>query len=457
MARIAIFTYGEHIDRRALLECKSLIARGHEVELYALATQQNQHDPDFVRRMGKSADTTSNAFDIDNAAMPLSKQIYLALERVMPGLFPLIKPIGKPFFWIFYGVFYPNQTPWVFRLRDLLNKIMPRWFDAIKPTLRRIYWRIYQHNPASLYFALYKHTLKTLPDYDMIIAHDLPMLPVAAKAANQQNAILVYDSHELFAEQDYNDAERAMWMRLEAAHIHKAKSVITVNRSIAYELEKRYHLAHVDVIYNAEWIAEKAPHNQKHFHNFFALQHDVKIVLYQGGLPFGRNLDSMVAALQYVADKNIHLVVLGDGVMLGALQNIVMQHELEERVHFHPAVAQEKLLDYTASADLGIIPYTDNCLNNRYCTPNKLFEFIAAGLPMIATDLPEISRLLAKYQMGLVGDTSSPEQIAMLISRALIPETLATIKKQVLDARSEVNWQNEGEKFAAIIDKALVR
>lgn len=457
MARIAIFTYGELIDRRALLECKSLIARGHEVELYALASQQNQHDAAFVKRMGKSADTTSNAFDIDNEAMPLSKRIYRTLEQVMPGLFPLIKPMGKPFFWIFYGVFYPNQTPWVFRLRDVLNATMPHWFDAIKPRLRRIYWRIYKHNPASLYFALYKQTLKTLSDYDMIIAHDLPMLPVAAKAANQQNAILVYDSHELFAEQDYNDAERAMWMRLEAAHIHKAKSIITVNRSIAYELEKRYNLAHVDVIYNAEWIAEKTPQNKKLFHNIFALQHDVKIVLYQGGLPFGRNLDSLVAAMQYVADETIHLVVLGDGVMLNLLQEIAVKNGLTHRVHFHPAVAQDKLLDYTGSADLGIIPYTDNCLNNRYCTPNKLFEFIAAGLPMIATDLPEISRLVAKYQMGLVGDTSSPEQIAMIIHRALIPETLANIKAQMLVARSEVNWQNEGEKFVAIIEKALTQ
>lgn len=455
MARIAIFTHSEHIDRRALLESKSLIARGHAVDLYALASQQNQHDPDFVRRMGNATAIKTSAFEDNQELIPLSKRLYRTLEQKIPGLFPLIKPIGKPFFWLFYGLFYPNQTPWVFRLRNVLNATMPHWFDAVKPRLRRIYWRIYQHNPASLYFALYKHTLKHLPDYDLIIAHDLPMLPVAAKAAAQQNAVLVYDSHELFAEQDYNDAERAMWMRLEAAHIHKAKSVITVNRSIAYELEKRYHLSHVDVIYNAEWIAEEAPQNRKLFHSFFALPPDAKIILYQGGLPFGRNLESMIAALQYVADRNVHLVVLGDGVMLGVLQDIVIRHGLEERVHFHPAVAQERLLDYTASADLGIIPYTDNCLNNRYCTPNKLFEFIAAGLPMIATDLPEISRLIAKYQMGLVGDTSSPEQIAMLIHRALIPETLATIKKQVLNARSEVNWQNEGEKFSALIDKAL--
>lgn len=455
MARIAIFTYAELVDRRALLESQTLIAQGHEVALYALATQDMSQDPAYVIRMGAGSQNLLTESEITTATMPLSKRLYRYFERKFPKLFPRLKPIGKPIFWLMYGLVYPSETPWVFRVRDVLNATMPRWFDAIKPFMRRVYWRIYRHNPASLYLALYRKTLQHLPRYDMIIAHDLPMLPVAVKAAAQHQSIIVYDSHELFAEQDYNAAERAMWMRLESAHIHKAKAVITVNPSIARELKARYHLSHVDVIYNAEWIEDTLPSNKRLFHQHFSLPPHARIVLFQGGLSFGRNLDSLVTALQYMDDETIHMVILGDGVMRQSLEANVLRLGLSHRVHFHPAVTQKLLLDYTASADLGIIPYSDTCLNNRYSTPNKLFEFIAAGLPMVATDLPEISRLIATYAMGIVGDTSTPQQLAALITRAMEPATLANLVTQVRLARSKVNWQSEGQKFAAIIARVL--
>jgi glycosyltransferase involved in cell wall biosynthesis len=126
----------------------------------------------------------------------------------------------------------------------------------------------------------------------------------------------------------------------------------------------------------------------------FGLPVDKRIVLLQGGLSAGRNLEVLVDAMHYVKDPSVVLVVLGDGLLLRSLQKMAQQEGLAGRVYFHAAVPQNELLELTAAADAGVIPYQATCLNNHYCTPNKLFEFIAAGLPILATDLPEIRRLV---------------------------------------------------------------
>jgi glycosyltransferase involved in cell wall biosynthesis len=145
------------------------------------------------------------------------------------------------------------------------------------------------------------------------------------------------------------------------------------------------------------------------------------------------------------------LVVLGDGLLLSYLQKIAQKKELRGRVYFHAAVPQNELLALTAAADVGIIPYQATCLNNLYCTPNKLFEFIAAGLPILATDLPEIRRLVEGQQIGIVGDTSSPQKLAVLMDDFFSEkQRFTTWKAHVSVVRHLICWEQEEKKLLEI-------
>jgi glycosyltransferase involved in cell wall biosynthesis len=204
------------------------------------------------------------------------------------------------------------------------------------------------------------------------------------------------------------------------------------------------------VIYNAERILD-VPVRTRRFHEAFGLAASKKILLLQGGLSSGRNLEVLVNAMRYVKNTSVVLVILGDGFLLSKLQAKVKSQA--ENVYFHPAVPQKDLLSFTVAADAGVIPYQATCLNNYFCTPNKLFEFIAAGIPILASDLPEIRNMVIGEQIGMVGDMSTPVKLAVLIDEFFADEQrLATWQMNVSVARKHICWEEEEKKLVAIYE-----
>jgi glycosyltransferase involved in cell wall biosynthesis len=287
---------------------------------------------------------------------------------------------------------------------------------------------------------------------DVYLAHDLPMLPVAVAAARTNGARVAYDSHELYTEQEFSAPERRRWIEIEQRHIGVADVVITVNPSIAAELRRRYGLDNVTVVLNAEEPAD-FPQPPDRLRQQLGLRASDRIMLFQGGFSAGRNLDTLVDAMQAVKDPSIHLVLLGEGQMRNALQRRVADAKTAGRVHFLDMAPQNELLSYSASADLGIIPYQSTCLNTHLCTPNKLFEFIAAGTPMLASDLPELRRLVANQGIGEVADLSTAQGIAAAVTR-LFSETapLQQFRERIRQVRREISWTVEGAKFVSAFE-----
>lgn len=285
---------------------------------------------------------------------------------------------------------------------------------------------------------------------EIVVAHDLPMLAVGRALAEELGARLVYDSHELYSEQEFSPGQRAAWAKIERRHIHACDRVITVNPSIAKELQTRYGLAKVEVILNAERVGQLPPRST-YLHKHFGIPAAHRILLFQGGLSATRNLVELVEAMARLSDRSIHLVLLGDGQLWHSLQRLVAQRGLQEQVHLHPAVAQAELLAVTAAADAGVIPYQGICLNNYYCTPNKLFEFVAAGLPILASDLPELRRLVEDQQIGRVADLGTPATIATAIADFFADEQrLQRWRDNLLEVRRELSWEREGERLKRI-------
>ncbi len=394
MPKILMLTTDQVIDRRILLEADALAADGWEVTILAMPGS-GPEDPRIVR---VAANGWSGSARTEWAIL----RLYRFLRK-----------------------FVSMNGPWMNRLKSAV------WLRLISPDefARRL----------------------MLPDAlrrraDVVVAHDLPILPTAAAAASHHGAKLVYDSHELYCEQGFEPRLQRMWGEIERRTIGACDAVITVNPSIARELEKRYRLTRVAVVQNAERADGPAPPKGRLFHAAFGLDAAATVVLFQGGILAGRNLEALVDAMALVTAPAMHLVLLGDGALTQELSRRAGAAGVRGRVHFHPAVAQSDLLRHTASADLGFIPYQATCLNNLYCTPNKLFEYVAAAVPMLATDLPELRRLIAGNHIGLMMDSSSPQAIARAIDAVATDRAqLQRLRLNVIDARQRLNWAEESK------------
>lgn len=397
---ILMLTTDQAIDRRILLQAAALDADGWDVTVLAPPGPQAADEPCVVR-VGSSA----------AAPPPRGSAAVLRAYRLVRAL-------------------VPADAAWLSWLRNAT------WQHLLPPDvfLQRLF------APAAAGMRA-----------DIVVAHDLPVLAAAASIAAHHRAKLVYDSHELYCEQELPEATRRMWAAIERREIGACDAVITVNPAIAGEFARRYGLASVHVIQNAAPATVEPPASQRLFHAAFGLDPSVQIVLLQGGLSAGRNLEALIDAVPLLASPAIHVVFLGNGQLERSLAARAGAAGVAGRVHFHPAVHFRALDAWTASADVGVIPYQPTCLNNLYCTPNKLFEFVAAGLPMIATDLPELRRLIAGYDIGRLAGTGSPPELAAAIDALLgNPSEVERLRRNLIEARRRLNWASEAERLVAI-------
>ena len=398
---IVMLTADIKVDRRILLEADSLESRGWRVKIIAMSSGLNAPDDDGrILRISADAESKRREFKILN--------FYILLRQCLP------------------------QNGW---LMQALKSIAWRW--AIDQ--ETYFTNLFSNTASSFSPAIF-------------LAHDLPMLPVARMHSQRCSAKLVYDSHELYSEQSFSAYVKTRWAQIEAKHIGACNSVITINPSIAGELEHRYGIPKAHVIYNAERSGAMIQRN-RFFRKIFRLRDDDKIVLFQGGLSAGRKLETLIEAMAHVRLPFVHLVIMGDGKLKTSLSRKIKRLGVSSRVHLHPAVPQKALLAATAGADAGVIPYQATCLNNYYCTPNKLFEFIAAGIPILASDLPEIRRIIESHNIGMLADLSSAEKAARSIDHFFSDaQRFKFWQAQVEKARSVICWEREGEKLVAIFE-----
>jgi glycosyltransferase involved in cell wall biosynthesis len=173
-----------------------------------------------------------------------------------------------------------------------------------------------------------------------------------------------------------------------------------------------------------------------------------KIIIYQGRVTAGRGLESFFATIQQL--KNTVGVVLGDGPNLESYRDRLRSCEWQ-RIYFIGMVPLVDLPSYTASADLGVVLIQDTCLSYRLSLPNKLFEYLHAGLPVICSNLPEMARIVQKYQVGELVNPEDPASIANGIHAILRdPTHYAQMKANALIAAKVFNWQNESKKLLEI-------
>lgn len=280
---------------------------------------------------------------------------------------------------------------------------------------------------------------------DIVHAHDLSALPVAAKYARAHGAKLVFDAHEIYDHLAQSEDELS---ELNGKILKKfagdVDMFITINDSIARYYRKSYRdLPPAVVIKNATKPVDPFTYDGR-LHAAAGLPPDRRILIYQGGYAPKRGLISLLLAAEYL-DPSWSIVFMGWGKLEEELRRVadslkMKNRDLEERIRFVPKVKQSDLPYWTAGASLGAIPYENTGLNHWYCNPNKLWEYPNAGVPIIASPFPELRQMIVGNNIGwLLPDPLSARDIAAAINR-LTAEELEEAGRNCREFIRKDNW-----------------
>ncbi|MBE0651356.1 MAG: glycosyltransferase [Bacteroidales bacterium] len=280
---------------------------------------------------------------------------------------------------------------------------------------------------------------------DVLLSNDLDTLLPNYLISKMKDRPLIYDSHEYFTgvpELENHPLKRSIWKRIEKSIFPHLKHVFTVSDSIAKLYESGYRVL-PQVVRNVPLKRDLAMTTDR---KSLGLPEDKKIIILQGsGINVHRGAEELVEAMQFVPDDML-LLIVGDGDVIDILKQKAHDLKLDEKVVFKPRVPYDILMKYTAVADLGVTLDKDNNINYRYSLPNKVFDYIQVGIPVLSSELVEIKKLIEKYQVGTFIPCHDPKQIAMkLVEIFNNTEQLGTWRNNTKTAREELNWEKESE------------
>lgn len=291
---------------------------------------------------------------------------------------------------------------------------------------------------------------------DVIHVHDLPCLKVAVHVASKKNIPLVYDAHELYYAQDILSRRlQRLYYQLEKKLIRNPNEVITVNPFIAKLMSERYGIAEPNVIMNCTEVPKNfnKEANKRLLREKGNIPDDFKIVLYQGWISPERNIETLVKGVKYFP-QNTCLAIIGYGEYENVLKEIAAKEGVSNKVFFLGKVPSEEMLNYSVGADLGVIPYRPIDDNHLYCSPNKLFEYVLAGVPVITDKLPFFELMQEKYGFITTTDMGSLEAFGKDAANLLNDSSrIEQLKQNCNKAAQELNWDKEGEKLLEIYKK----
>lgn len=317
----------------------------------------------------------------------------------------IIRLFLLPFFII--GKFLYN-----FRRLFKINPFLNYPFFIIEKITKKILFILIRHPSktslgAKILFGSYLSTfyvslLKT--NADIYYSHELWLLESCSLVSTRLKKKLVYDSHELepYRNIQWNETANKIRFHKEELYIKKTNQIITVSEGCANELKKYYNLEkEIIVIKNTPCYEKMTDVRYKVREKIITkIKKNDKILIYTGLATFNRGIDFVLDAIKDL--KNYHLVTVGswDENYKNYVNSKVLQNNLSKNFHILPQVEPECLVNFISNADIAVIPIVDTCLSYKYCLPNKLFEAAFAGLPILASDLPDMRNFIFKNGSG---------------------------------------------------------
>ena len=295
--------------------------------------------------------------------------------------------------------------------------------------------------------------------FDVCHSHDLNTLGLGMKIAKRNGGKLIYDSHELYL--DRNRDKKAGLMKrkfiksYEKRLVKRCDSVITVNSSIAGILSERYGLKDVNIIMNTPPMQYFPPDNKGYdLREILGIKEQMRAIIYVGSIQKNRGIENLVTSLRYL--ENVHLILMGYGNedLIADLDKIAIENNVEDRFSKFGPVPSELVPLYTSSADIGVAPILNSCLSYYLCSPNKVFEYIHAGIPVVSSDFPEMEKVVIGENIGLVFDPESPKSIASSIKNLLENDAFRQeMAENSIKSSKKYNWGVESKKLQRLYIK----
>ncbi|MBP5318678.1 MAG: glycosyltransferase [Paludibacteraceae bacterium] len=280
--------------------------------------------------------------------------------------------------------------------------------------------------------------------YDGLWANDTDSLPANFLASRLRRKPLVFDAHELFPEVPELTRRpfvKKCWTKIEDWIFPRLKHACTVCGSIADYYRQRYGLQ-MEVLRNI-------PEPRDYSRVTPAFNASRPVMIYQGAVNIGRGIEECMEFLLH--NDMVELLVVGEGDLYGQLCQQAAESLASERIHFVGRIPIEQLPAYTRSADIGLVLMHNRGLNYYYSLPNRLFDFIWSGTPILAIDFPEIRQIVTRYQIGVLIPDLSEESIQkgveQLLAHPIPPENFD-------QARRDLNWADESQAIRRLAGAA---
>jgi len=295
-------------------------------------------------------------------------------------------------------------------------------------------------NKSFMFYAEYNFRLFFIllfSKYDIILSNDLDTLLANYLASKIRNKKIVYDSHEYYTELPElvnRPFVKKTWTFIEKNILPNLKNTYTVCESISEIYNK---------LYNTDFkVVRNLPLYNFNTNENTTKNKNNKIIIYQGALNLGRGLEKVISAMKYL--NGVTLLIVGDGDITNYLKKHCINENVSEKVIFKGKVPFDDLINYTCTADLGISLEENLGLNYYFALPNKIFDYIKAGVPVVGSDFPEIRKIILNYKVGILISDTSAQNLAKTIENLLNDkEKLNTLKANCYKAAKELCWENE--------------
>lgn len=325
----------------------------------------------------------------------------------------------------------------------LVGRILPNSLPIVgKPYATKRFKLLFNKGP--LFYAEYNLRLFFFLLFKakaVLVANDLDTLLPNTIISRWKNTPLVYDSHEYYTgvpELEGRPAVQKIWKRIERYCIPKLKHCITVNNSIAKLYYDEYGVK-FDVVRNVPDIVQIERKTRAEL----GLPEDKCIVILQGaGININRGAEELLQSMQNIGDTL--LLIIGGGDVFEKLKTMRVELGLEDKVMILDKMPRAKMMSYTAAADLGATLDKPLSTNYLYSLPNKIFDYIMAGIPVLSSDLVELKAIIEKYKIGIIVDSHEPEVIALGIFTFFhTPNLYEEAKSNTAKALADLNWEKE--------------
>ncbi|MBT8401132.1 MAG: glycosyltransferase [Rhodothermia bacterium] len=294
---------------------------------------------------------------------------------------------------------------------------------------------------------------------DIFHASDLYTLAAAVKASRRHRAKCTYDARELYANV-VSTVNRPyvswFWRLIERSYIRQCEATFTVSNSIADLIALRYAVPTPTVVENVPPYRTRADNAGKTgLRRRLNLSKSEVLIIHQGQMRPYRGCEVLVRAVPML-DKRAHVAFLGSGPLAPELKVLAASLGCSNRVHFIDPVPPDQLLDITAETDIGVTLLEDVCLNHHYALPNKLFEYLAAGIPVLGSNLPEIAKVIHQFNVGLVCNPGDSADTASKLNQMVINKDArvrwSTNTSTVFET---INWESASQRMLERFRKAL--